>query len=78
MYHKQLITHLEKDPDYQQLTTNKLNQILHQTSELSIEYILRRTNDKTDGVNAPKYKVVLAFYPDRNKSKKKKKTIKNN
>ena len=54
MYHKQLITHLEKDPDYQQLTTNKLNQILHQTSELSIEYILRRTNDKTDGGNAPK------------------------
>ena len=46
MCHKQLVEHLIKDPDCQQLTTNKLNQILHQTSELSAEYILRRINRK--------------------------------
>ena len=40
MYHKQLIERLEKDPDYQQLTINKLNQILHKTSELSPEYVV--------------------------------------
>ena len=63
-YHKQL----EKGPDYQLLTTNKLNQILHQTGELSAEYILRRTNKKTDRANAPKYKVVPAFYSNRSKA----------
>ena len=36
MYHKQL----EKDPNYQQLRVNKLNQILHQAGELSAENIL--------------------------------------
>ena len=72
MHHKQLIAYLEKDPDYQQLTTNKLNQILHQTGELSVEYILRRTNEKADGSNAPKYKVVSAYYVDRSKEKREK------
>ena len=31
MYHKQHIAYLENDTDYQQLTINKLNQMLHQT-----------------------------------------------
>ena len=60
MYHKHLVERLEKDPDCQQLTTNKLNQILHQTGEISPEYHLRRINEKADGSNAPKYKVVPA------------------
>ena len=72
MYHKQLIAYLEKDPDYQQLTTNKLNQILYQSGELSTEYILQRTNDKADEVNAPKYKVGPASYTDRSKAKREK------
>ena len=72
MYHKQLVERLEKDPNYQQLTTNKLNQILHQLGELSAEYILWRTNEKTDVSNAPKYKVVPASYVCRSKAKREK------
>ena len=48
MYSKQLVERLEKDPDYQQLTTRKLNQMLHQPCELSSEYLLLRTNEKVD------------------------------
>ena len=43
--------------------------MLHQTGELSSEYILRRTNEKTDVSNAHKYKVVPASYMDRSKAK---------
>ena len=75
MYHKQLVERLEKYPDYQQLTTNKLNQILHQTSELSAEYILRRINEKADEANAPKYKIVPASYADQSEAKREKSTI---
>ena len=75
MYHKQLVERLEKDSDYQQLTINKLNQMLHQLGELSLEYLLRRTNEKADGSNAPKYKVVPASYSDRSKGKCEKSTI---
>ena len=72
MHHKRLLDCLVKDTDYQQLTTNKLNRILHQTGQLSSEYILRRTNVKADGTNAPKYKIVPAFYEDRSKAKREK------
>ena len=72
MYHKQLISCPKKDPDYQQMTTNKLNQISHQTGELSSEYVLQRTNKKADGSNTPKYKVVPTSYMDRSKSKREK------
>ena len=71
-YHKQFIERFKKDHDYYHLTTNKLNQILHQTGELSPEYLMRRTNGKTDGANAPNYKVVPASYMDRSKAKRKK------
>ena len=54
------------------MTTNKSNQILHQTGELSTEYILQRTNEKTDGTNTPKYKIVPASYVNRSKVKRKK------
>ena len=54
------------------MTTNKSNQILHQTGELSTEYILWRTSEKADGANAPKYKVIPAFYADRSKAKREK------
>ena len=40
MYHKQHVAHLEKDPDYHQLTTNKLNQMLHQKCELLSQYLM--------------------------------------
>ena len=36
MYHKQLVERLKNDPDHQQLTINKLNQI----GELSLEYLI--------------------------------------
>ena len=72
MYRRQLIERVMKDPDYQHLTTNKLNRILHQTGELSPEYLLRRTNEKVDGLNAPKYKVVSTSNKDRSKVKRKK------
>ena len=69
MYHKQLVESLKKDLDYQQLTTNMLNQILHQTSELSSEYLIWKTNEKYGGANASKYKVITAFYLDQSKAK---------
>ena len=71
MYHKQLVEWLEKDLDYQQLTTNKLNQILHQTGELLFEYILQRTNKRVDGPITPKHKIILVDYADQSKSEKK-------
>ena len=40
MYHMQLVERLKKVPDYQQLTTSKLIQILHQSGELSTKYII--------------------------------------
>ena len=67
MYHKQFISCFENDPDYHQLTTNRLNRILHQTGELSSKYLLWRTNEKYDRMNTPKYKTILADYVDQNK-----------
>ena len=34
MYYKQPISRLKNDPDYQQLTSNMLNHIFHQSGEL--------------------------------------------
>ena len=60
--HNLLISRLENDPVYNKLSTNKLNQILHQTGELSSKYLLRKTNKRTDGPNAPKFKIIQADY----------------
>ena len=60
--HNVLISRLENDPDYNKLSTNKLNQILHQTGELSPKYLLRRTNERSDGPNAPKFKIIPVDY----------------
>ena len=38
--HISLISRLENDPDYNKLSTSRLNQILHQTRELSPKYLL--------------------------------------
>ena len=72
MYHKQLITRLEKYSDYQLLTTNKLNRILHQAIVLSSKYLIRRINEKADGANAHRYKAVPSSYMDRSKAKREK------
>ena len=73
MYHKQVISRFENDSDYQLLTINKLNQILHQSSELSSEYLIRKTNKKYDSLNAPKYKIIPTDYVNQSKSKRDKK-----
>ena len=49
------------------MTTNKINQILHQSVESSHKYLLRRTIEKYDGSNTPKYKIIPADYMNRNK-----------
>ena len=72
VYHKQLAERFENDLDFQPLTTNMLNQILHQTGELSSEYILRRTNEKCDGPNAPKFNLIPASNADQSKAKREK------
>ena len=36
---------------------------------LSLEYLIRRTNEKANEVNAPKYKIVPALYTYRTKLK---------
>ena len=69
MYYMQLVKRFEKDPDHQLLITNKLKQ----TAELVLEYLIRRTNEKADGANAPRYKVIPAFYVDQSKAKREKK-----
>ena len=60
--HNLLISRLENYPDYNKLSTNKLNQILHQTGELSPKYLLRRTNKRSGGPNAAKFKIIPADY----------------
>ena len=40
------------------MTTNKLNKIFHETGELSIEFIIRRTNERIDGLKAGRYKII--------------------
>ena len=60
--HNLLISRLENNPDYNKLSTNKLNQILHQTGELLPKYLHRRTNKRGDGPNAPKFKIIPADY----------------
>ena len=60
--HDLLMSRLENDPNYNKLSTNKLNQILHQTGELSPKYLLRRTNERSDEPNAPKFKIIPAYY----------------
>ena len=67
IYHKQLITRLWDNHDYQQITTNKLNRILHQMGKLSSKYLIQRIIEKSDGANALKYKVIPAEYSDRSK-----------
>ena len=52
-----------------------MNQILHQTGELSAEYIHRRTNEKINRLNAPKYKIIPVNYTNRSKSKNNKKQL---
>ena len=49
-----------------------MNQILHHTGELSAKYIMQRTNEKADGSNVPKCKVVPASHMDRSKAKREK------
>ena len=49
-----------------------MSQILHQSGELSPEYILRRTNERADGANASMYKALPASYADRSKAKRQK------
>ena len=46
--HNLFIPRLENNPDYNKLSTNKLNQILHRTIEFSPKYLLRRTNEGSD------------------------------
>ena len=62
MCHKQLISRLENEREYQQLTTNKINQILYQPGELLSACLLQITNEKRDGTNAPKHKIIPADY----------------
>ena len=60
--HNLLISRLENYLEYNKLSTNKLNQILHQSGELSPKYLLRRTNERSDGPNAAKFKIIPADY----------------
>ena len=73
--HNLLISILENDSDYNKLSTNKLNQILHKTGELPSKYLLRRTNERSDGPNAPKFKIIPADYAKKRPKKSTKKNI---
>ena len=60
--HNLLISRLKNDPEYSQLSTNKLNQILHQSGELSPKCLPRRTNERSDGPSAAQFKIIPADY----------------
>ena len=57
--HKRFIDILENDPGFHKLITNKLNNIFHESGELSSEFPSRRTNEKTNGPEAGRYKIVV-------------------
>ena len=40
------------------MITHKINMILHDSDELSHNYHIRKTNEKIDGLNAGKYKII--------------------
>ena len=67
VYHKQLISCFKNEPDYQNLTTDKLNQILRRTGKLPTEYLLQRTNERYDETIAPKYEIILVDHTKQNK-----------
>ena len=75
IYYKRRISQLENEPEYRQLPNNKLNQILHQSSELSSEPLFRTINDRRDKLNALKYKLILAVYLNRSQSSNNKNKI---
>ena len=73
--HNLLISRLENDLDYNKLSTNKLNQILHKTGELSPKYLLRRTNERSDGPNVAKLKIIMTNYATKRSKASTKKNI---
>ena len=73
IYHKQLITHLEKDHDYQQLITKSwtrynINQVSYQPI-ISCEEPMRNVMNRMDLCK----KMIITDYADRSKSKHDKK-----
>ena len=73
--HNLLISRLVNNPDYNKLSTNKLNQILHRTVGLSPKYLLRKTSEKSDEPNETKFEIIPADYTTKRHKTSTKKNI---
>ena len=66
--HKDLLAKLENDIVFQTMTTNKINKTLHDSGELPSHLHVRKTNEKIDGPNVGKYKIITQL-PTRHNEK---------
>ena len=56
--HKDLLSKLENDYVFQTMITNKINKTLHDSGELPPHLHVRKANEKIDGHNVGKYKII--------------------
>ena len=64
--HKDLLTKLENDLVLQTITTHNINKTLHDSGELSSHLHIRKTNEKIDGPNVGKYKIITRLPANHN------------
>ena len=64
--HKDLLSKLENDAVFQTMTTNKINKTLHDSGELPSHLHVRKTNEKIDGPDVGKYKIITQLPPIHN------------
>ena len=64
--HKDLLTKLENDPVFQTMTTHKINKTLHDSGELPSHLHIRKTNEKIDGPNVGKCKIIAQLPSNHN------------
>ena len=64
--HKDLLSKLENNDVFQSMTTNKINKTLHDSGELPSHLHVRKTNEKIDGPNVGKYKIITQLLTKNN------------
>ena len=53
-----MLSKVESDPLFHTMTIHNINETLHDSDELVRSYHIRKTNEKIDGPNASKYKII--------------------
>ena len=65
-HHKDLLTKLGNDHVFQTTTTHKINKTLHDSGELPSYLHIRKTNEKIDGLNVGKYRIITQLPTNHN------------